>query len=229
MLKVSLYSKAEIHLCNEHWVHIKSEKKPKLLSQPAGLVLGTLSQSAAILSGQREMRSGSQPGMFSPTSRAPQKNQIQAVPSMRSIPCQCVRQEHTLPKDCHSHFALTHLLHGTLVFIFANVKPSLWKDRSTYFGRHGQNVTLQTLQASFFTHYRLLIHSCKNARHASPVGFRGSFLFLAKTFHFISYHSQRYFDCMLNFISSIVFIFKISILSEKLSLFLWLLIIFKSE
>lgn len=163
--------------------------------------------------------------------KGPTKNHIQAVgsqcelPSPADVPGWSTAFPRTATHTLHSLTSFVPLL----VFIFANVKPSLWKDRSAYFGRHGQAVTLQTLQASFFTDYRLLIHCCKNALHACPVGFRGSFFLLAKTFHFISYHSQIYFDYMLIFISSIIFIFKISLLSEKLSAFLWLLIFFKSE
>lgn len=79
MLKVFPYSKADIHLYNVHWVYLNP---PRIsLSQPSGFVLDIWSQIAAVCSGEKEMRRGIQPGMLSPTSRAPQKKHIQAFSS----------------------------------------------------------------------------------------------------------------------------------------------------
>lgn len=89
-------------------------------------MLGILSQTAATHSGQKEMRSGGQPGMLSPTSRAPQKIIFrQLVPRMSFHPlltCQAGAQPSqglplTLcthsPPSCHfwSLFLLMSSLH----------------------------------------------------------------------------------------------------------------------
>lgn len=148
-----------------------SKKTQKLLTQTSGLVLDILSQIAAIHSGEKEMWSGSQPGMLSPTSRAPQKIIFRQFPVWASIPCQCVRLElaqvPTLPKDCHSPFALPHLLRGTFglylcscqAFSLRRQESLLWEARAGCHTAHFTGFIFYRLQAPYSLQWK-----CKPSR-----------------------------------------------------------------
>ena len=164
MLKVFLYSQAEIHLYNVHWVYLKCKKIP--LSQPSVFVLDILSQIAAVCSGEKEMRSGSQPGTLSPASRAPQKSIFRLFPVWASIrPSAATVSAWSLHKCIPIPRTATHTVHlltsfvALLVFIFANVKSSVWEDCSTFFARHRQAVILPTFTGFIFTDYSFPINS----------------------------------------------------------------------
>lgn len=170
MLKVFLYSEAEIHLYNVHWLYLKP---PKIhLRQPSGFVLDILSQFAAVCSGGKEMRSGSQPGTLSPTFRAPQKSIFRLFPVRASIrpllplsqpgACEGASPSQGLP------LTFLHLLTSfmaLLVLVFANVKSSVWEDDSASFARHRQAVMLRNFTGIIFTDHGFHINSAVQIHH----------------------------------------------------------------